>query len=277
DTDGDGDDGGDGCWSVGGNGRDNDGGSSSGSGGDDTDSDSDDSDSGGRDSGGRGRGGGGRGRGGGGGRRGGGGRGRGGGGRAPRRLNAPVRVTGPDLMEIFTTPSSDPRYEASDKAHIAAYRKEADRKLKKREGTAPSAKCTKYGIGSMPKIEMVLRGLTEDSKGLPLKNGVFFDREQLKDLKEDFNIAYTLDPEHIGVSLRKTKVLKGGRSLVVNSFDHGVYTMEDGKTKMKQWELLKCKCGGSVTFDDALRRYILHLGATQTIMKIHGAPFVRGD
>lgn len=188
-----------------------------------------------------------------------------------------MRVEGPDLMKIFTTPSSDPRYEASDKAHIAAYREEADRKLKKREGTAPSAKYTKYGIGSMPKIEMVLRGLTEDSKGLPHKNKVFFDRKQLEDLKDNFNIAYTLDPEHIGVTLGKTKVKKGGRSLVVNSFDHGEYTMEDGKTKMKQWELLECKCGGSVTLDDALRRYIVHLVTTQTIMKIHGAPFVRGD
>eukprot|EP00752_Nemacystus_decipiens_P015188 g13524.t1 len=37
-----------------------------------------------------------------------GGRGRGGGGRAPKRLNGTARVSGPDLMGIFTTPSSNP-------------------------------------------------------------------------------------------------------------------------------------------------------------------------
>lgn len=188
-------------------------------------------------------------------------------------------------MEIFTTPSSDPRYEASDKAHIATYRERAGTKLKKRKGTAPTAKRTKYGIGSMPKLEVVLRGLTEDPKGLPLKNGVFFDRDELPHLKDDFNIAYMMDPNHIGVTVRDniaegcepTKVKKGGRSLVVKSFDHGEYTLEDGETKIRQWELLECKCGGGVTLDDALRRFILHLVTTQTIMKIHGAPFVRGD
>ncbi|CAN0218654.1 unnamed protein product, partial [Scytosiphon promiscuus] len=148
---------------------------------------------------------------------------------------------------------------------------------KKREGTAPSAKRTNYGKGSMPKLEVVLRGLTEDSKGLPLKNGMFFDRKQLSDLKDDFNIAYMLDPNHIGVALDKTKVKNGGRSLVVKSFDDGEYTLEDDETKIRQWELLECKCGGGVTLDDALRRFILHLVSTQTIMKIHGAPFVRGE
>ncbi|CAN0344683.1 unnamed protein product, partial [Ectocarpus sp. 6 AP-2014] len=69
----------------------------------------------------------------------------------------------------------------------------------------------------------------------------------------------------------------GGRSLVVKSFDHGEYTLEDDETKIRQWGLLECKCGGGVTLDDALRRFILHLVSTQTIMKIHGAPFVRGD
>lgn len=241
-------------WSAGGNDRDNDGGSSSGSGGDDTDGEGSDSD-------GRGRGGG--------------GRGRGGGGRAPKRLNGTSRLSGPYLMELFTTPSSDPKYEKSDKEHIAANRKQADDKFKKREGTAPVAKCTKYGIGSMPRLEIVLRGLTEDSRGLPIKNGVFFDRKQLKDLKDDFNIAYTLDPKHIGVTICKTKVKKGGRELVVKSFNHGEYTMEDDKTKMKQWELLEFICGGSVKLEDALRRFIIHLVTTQTIMKIHSAPFVR--
>lgn len=206
-----------------------------------------------------------------------GGRGRGGGGRAPKRLNGTARVSGPDLMGIFTTPSSDPRHEASDKAHIATYRERSETNLKKREGTAPSAKRTKYGIGSMPKLEVVLRGLTEDSEGLPLKNGVFFDRKQLSDLKDDFNIAYMLDPNHIGVALGETKVKRGGRSLVVKSFDHGEYTLGDDETKIRQWELLECKCGGGVSLDDALRRFILHLVSTQTIMKIHGAPFVRGD
>lgn len=136
----------------------------------------------------------------------------------------------------------------------------------------------------MPKLEVVLRGLTEDSKGLPLKNGVFFDREQLKHLKEDFNIAYMMDPNHTGDTLgdlakkrEPTKVKIGERSVVVKSFDHGECTLEGVKTKIRQWELLKCKCGGGVTLDDALRRFILHLVSTQTIMKIHGAPFVRGD
>ncbi|CAM9531875.1 unnamed protein product, partial [Ectocarpus sp. 6 AP-2014] len=192
-------------------------------------------------------------------------------------------VQGPAVSGAQTDPATptgkayDPRYEASDKTHIATYRERSETNLKKREGTAPSAKRTKYGIGSMPKLEVVLRGLTEDSKGLPLKNGVFFDRKQLSDLKDDFNIAYMLDPNHIGVALGKTKVKKGGRSLVVKSFDHGEYTLEDDETKIRQWELLECKCGGGVKLDDALRRFILHLLSTQTIMKIHGAPFVRGD
>lgn len=259
---------------------------SDGGGSDSDDSDSEDSDSGGTDSasddsgsggsGGRSRGGGGR-------SRGGGGRGRGGGDSGRRKKyqsgkhqpEGRARVTRSDLIEILTTPSI-PRYEASDKAHMAACRKEADEKKKKREGTAPRAGRTKYGIGSMPNIAAALGGLTDDSSGFPLKNGVFFDREKLEGLEESFNIAYFMDPKHIGVTLGTTMVEKGGRKLVVQSFERGEYTLEDGKTKMRQWELLKCQKGGSVTLDDARRRFILHLVTTQTIMKIHGAPFVRG-
>lgn len=186
-----------------------------------------------------------------------------------------ARVTTQELIEILTAPSSDPRYEKSDKEHMAACRKEADEKKKRREGTAPRAGGTKYGIGSMPNIARVLRGLTEDSRGLPLKNGVFFDRDELPGLKDDFNIAYFLDPKHIDVQIDKTRVVKGGRELVVKSFNNGEYTLGDDLTKMRQWELLECRKGGRVTLHDALRRFILHLVTTQTIMKLHGAPFVR--
>lgn len=56
---------------------------------------------------------------------------------------------------------------------ISLQNRNSREKAEKCEGTTPRAKRTKDGIGSMPKIAAVFRGLTEDARGLPVKHGVF--------------------------------------------------------------------------------------------------------
>lgn len=61
---------------------------------------------------------------------------------------------------------------------------------------------------------------------------------------------------------------------VVQSFDHGKYTLADG-TEITQWELLKDRKDGGVTLEADQRRFVFHLVTTHVNMMAHVVPLLK--
>ncbi|CAM9936733.1 unnamed protein product, partial [Pylaiella littoralis] len=88
-----------------------------------------------------------------------------------------------------------------------------------------------------------------------------------------YDKSYMFDPKHIGVILGETRGSFGGKVRVVQSVDHGNYTLEGHKSTITQWELLETRCDEGVTLDADLRRFILHLVTKYTVMMGSVVPF----
>ena len=163
-----------------------------------------------------------------------------------------ARLDGPQLGRIFTTP--DPEHEASDTNHIATQQRQSDTLFKERMPTVQTAARTVYGVGTIPGLAKLLRGLTDEPNddNLSIGNGVYFDRDHVDDLKADFDLSYMLNPSHIEVTLGETTVNIPGRKLLVTSFSAGKYQLEDG-TELGRRQLLEKMCDGGVTLDNHIQ------------------------
>lgn len=124
---------------------------------------------------------------------------------------------------------------------------------------------------------MLTDGLCEKSSGgLEILNGVSFKRSKLESLKSCYDTSYMFNPENIGVVLGTTEVTIDDMVHVVKSFDHGKYIVGDCGLKITQWELLQNRRDRGVTLESDLRRFILHLVSTYTVMMVHVVPFFSG-
>ena len=157
-------------------------------------------------------------------------------------------------------------------------RSQAKAEKQKREygGTCPRAgKEPPNAITSIPLIAKLLTvGLCDDPwRGIEISNGVYFKHAALGQLERYFNLEYVFDPKNIGVKLGVTKVEVDGEEFVVDSFDHGEYTLSD-KSTMYQWDLLDKRIDGGVTLEAEQRRFIIHLVTTYINMMTKVVPAV---
>lgn len=183
------------------------------------------------------------------------------------------RVNSTEMASILGAPWDDKICE-----FVESSKKTCDAKAEKFEGTCPRASFAPSGITSVPFIAKVLtNGLCEKSSdGLEILNGVYFKPSKLESLKSCYDTPYMFNPENIGVVLGTTEVRIDDKVHVVKSFDHGSYIVGDRGLKITQWELLQNRCDQSVTLESDLRRFILHLVSTYTVMMAHVVPFISG-
>ncbi|CAM9687905.1 unnamed protein product [Pylaiella littoralis] len=156
-------------------------------------------------------------------------------------------------------------------------REKADQKAEEFEGTCHRAKNEPpYSIASIPLIAKLLaEGLCDECSGsIEFLNGVFFKGSALAMLEPYYNWEYMFDPLSIGVDLGETVVEIKNKVHVLQSFDHGKYTLTDG-TEISQWGLLKHRKDGGVTLEDDLRRFIIHLVTTDVNMMAHVVPLLK--
>ena len=88
---------------------------------------------------------------------------------------------------------------------------------------------------------------------------MYYKRDELKHLQYYYDLSSMFDPKSIDVDFGKTSVKIDGKVRVLESVDHGKYTVEGRVETITQWELLKNRCGEGVTLDTDLRRFIIHL------------------
>ncbi|CAN0113061.1 unnamed protein product, partial [Pylaiella littoralis] len=138
-----------------------------------------------------------------------------------------------------------------------------------REGTRSRATQRPAGVGTAADIANIIDLLSESSKGgIKIIEGVYLPRSEMCSepnvLKTLYNLDYAYDPSNIGVKLDTTEVVWRGAMQKVASFDHGVYTLEDGETTMEQWDLLEARHGNGVTLDVA--RYVRQQGLMHAVV-----------
>ncbi|CAN0431662.1 unnamed protein product [Ectocarpus sp. 12 AP-2014] len=189
-----------------------------------------------------------------------------------RRVRRPDRVTAKEYARIL-----EAHWDVLSDIFMKQSKAKAAEQLHKFGGTCPRAGSEpSHAITSIPLIAKLLtKGLCDDPlDGIEISNGVYFKYAALEALESCFNWEYAFDPKSIGVVLGETKVEVEGEELVVNSFDHGEYTLSDGSI-MHQWALLEKRTGDDgVTLESEQRRFIIHLVTTYVNMMVHVVPAV---
>ncbi|CAN0085292.1 unnamed protein product [Pylaiella littoralis] len=158
-------------------------------------------------------------------------------------------------------------------------RESGGEKAQERGGTFSRAANEPSGNTSIPvMIKLLDDGLCADQGegDIEISDGVYSKRTELQHLQFYYDKSYAFDPKNIGVILGETRVRIDGGVHVVKSVDHGKYTLEGRDSTITQWELLENRCEDEVTLDADLRRFILHLVTTYTIMMGSVVPVLSG-
>ena len=158
-------------------------------------------------------------------------------------------------------------------------RRISDERAEEHRDMAPRTPSKRAGAGTIADAARFLAMLSHTKKdGIEIKEGIYFPRSGLGEIKSQYELDYAFNPSDIEVEVGKTKVTWNGKVKKVEAFDYGFYILDDkDKSKITQWDVLQNRFGKGVTLEQDIRRYIGQLALTYVVMQTTGVVEIEND